>query len=95
MAIVSFLHQKLLLMWLSDYDGWLVLAYRHEVWNALFDLDAASQISDLLDIGAVRSEESELWYVTITVNSVEPCGAVTCYFNDGDCFSLDYREYNP
>jgi hypothetical protein len=28
-------------------------------------------------------------------DSVEPCGAVTCYFNDGDCFSLDYREYNP
>ena len=72
MAIVSFLHQKLLLMWLSDYDEWLVLAYRHEVWNALFDLDAASHVSDLLDIGAVSPEGSALWYVTITVNNVEP-----------------------
>ena len=72
MAIVSFLHQKLLLMWLSDYDEWLPLAYRHEVWNALFDLDAASHVSDLLDIGAVSPEGSALWYVTITVNNVEP-----------------------
>ena len=72
MAIVSFLHQKLLLMWLSDYDEWLVLAYRHEVWNALFDLDAASHVSDMLDIGAVSPEGSALWYVTITVNNVEP-----------------------
>ena len=72
MAIVSFLHQKLLSMWLSDYDEWLPLAYRHEVWNALFDLDAASHVSDLLDIGAVSPEGSALGYVTITVTNVEP-----------------------
>ena len=72
MPIVSFLHQKLLSMWLSDDDEWLPLAYRHEVWNALFDLDAASHVSDLLDIGAVSPEGSALWYVTITVNNVEP-----------------------
>ena len=63
------------------------------MWNT--GQTGASHVSDLLDSGAVSPEGSALWYVTITVNNVEPCGAVTCYFNDGDCFSLDYREYNP
>ena len=95
LAIISFVHDKLLTMWQSDDDEWLPVAYRHKVWDALFDLDAASQVSDLIDIGAIKAEGSALWYVTVTVNNVEPCGAVTCFFSEGDCFSLDYREYNP
>lgn len=95
LAIISFVHDKLLTMWQSDDDEWLPVAYRHKVWDALFDLDAASQVSDLTDIGAIKAEGSALWYITVTVNNVEPCGAVTCFFNDGDCFNLDYREYNP
>ena len=71
--------------------------YRYEIRDVLFDLDAAELISDLEDIGAIQFNpvEQHAWSVTITVNGVEPCGAVICDFWEGDCYNVDFREYNP
>ncbi len=95
MAIVSFVHEALESMWLHDNDGWIPLTHRHQVWDVLYDLDAAADVPSLEDIGALSTDEQNHWFVTITVNNVEPCAAVTCYFYNGDCYQLDYREYNP
>ena len=63
----------------------------------MFDLDAAYTISDLEDIGAIQynTENLDCWSVVVTVNGVEPCGAVICDFWQGDCYNIDLREYEP
>ena len=61
------------------------------------DLDAAATINDLSDIGAIQfnPDHKECWSVTITVNNVEPCGAVLCDFWQGDCYNVELRVCNP
>lgn len=64
--------------------------------DVLFDLDAAKIVEDLIDISAIQfnPERDESWSVTITVNNVEPCGAVLCDFWQGDCYNVELWEYN-
>jgi hypothetical protein len=96
-AIVSIHSTKLRSIWELDDLTVLPNTYRYQVRDILFDIDAAHKVSDLLDIGAVQydPDHKDCWSVTITVNSVEPCGAVTCQFWEGDCYNVDLREYEP
>ena len=83
-------------IWEQDDISVLPSTYNFQVRDVLFDLDAAHSVSDLSDIGAVQfnPEHDEFWSVTITVNNIEPCGAVLCDFWQGDCYNVELREYN-
>lgn len=84
-------------IWERDDISVLPNTYRYQVRDILFDLDAAYTISDLEDIGAIqyKPENLDCWSVAVTVNGVEPCGAVVCDFWQGDCYNIDLREYEP
>ncbi|SET58904.1 hypothetical protein [Thalassotalea agarivorans] len=96
MAIKTITSDKLQKVWMLNDLSVLPFTYAHQVLNILFDLDAAYNVDDLADIGAVQylSEDETSWAVTITVNNVEPCGAITCIFWQGDCYNVDIKEYN-
>ena len=47
------------------------------------------------DVVKFNPNDKRAWSVTITVNNIEPCGAVICDFWDGNCYNIDFREYNP
>lgn len=70
--------------------------YNFQVRDILFDLDAADTIADLYDIGAIQfnPDHEKSWSVTVTVNNIEPCGAVVCDYWQGDCYNVELREYN-
>ncbi|MDF2179172.1 hypothetical protein P2G88_13005 [Aliiglaciecola sp. CAU 1673] len=97
MAIKTIQSAKLRRLWEWHDLSVLPGTYRFEVENILFDLDAAQCIDDLRDIGAIQydPQHADAWSVTVTVNNVEPCAAVTCHFWQGDVYNLDLREYNP
>lgn len=97
MTIKTIRSEKLRIIWEHDDLSVLPNTHRYQVRDILFDLDAAHRIEDLEDIGATQfdPEHSECWSVTITVNNVEPCGAITCQFWQGDCYNIDLREYEP
>ena len=96
MAIKTIKTENLRIIWEQDDISVLPLTYNFEVRNVLFDLDAANTINDLSDIGALQfnPDHEESWSVTITVNNIEPCGAVLCDFWQGDCYNVELREYN-
>ncbi|MDI4654245.1 MULTISPECIES: hypothetical protein [Pseudoalteromonas] len=83
-------------VWEFDDVSVFPLTYGYEIRDILFDLDAAGVIADLEDIGAINynPEHEEAWSITVTVNNVEPCGAVTCDFFQGDCYNVDFKECN-
>jgi len=96
-SIKTIKHESLKIVWECDDLSVLPSLYAYEVRDVLFDLDAAQKVSDLEDIGAIQynPDEEDAWSVTITVNRVEPCGAITCDFWAGDCYNVNLREYNP
>jgi hypothetical protein len=97
MAIKTIQSESLRRIWVNDYLSCLPNTYRYQVRDILFDLDAACKIEDLEDISAVQydPDNQDCWSVSITVNSVEPCGAVVCQFWQDDCYNLELREYEP
>lgn len=97
MSIKTIQSDALKQIWERDDLSVLPNTYRYQVRDILFDLDAAYGVSDLEDIGAIQyhPDNIECWSVTVTVNGVEPCGAVICDFWQGDCYNIDLREYEP
>lgn len=97
MTIKSIRSKELRCIWENDDLSVLPSLYSFEVRDVMFDLDAAQVVDDLLDIGAIQyhADSKESWSVTITVNNVEPCGAVICDFWRGDCYNVDLRVYEP
>jgi hypothetical protein len=97
MAIKTIKTESIRVIWEQDDISVLPSTYNFQVRDVLFDLDAAATINDLADIGAIQfnPEHEECWSVTITVNNVEPCGAVLCDFWQGDCYNVELKEYNP
>jgi hypothetical protein len=96
MVIKTIASYKLRSGW--ERDDWEAFPtiYRFRVRDVLYDLDAATVPDDLFDLGAKpHSEVEDAWYVTVTVNNVEPCGALSCIFYQGDCYDLDFKEYEP
>jgi hypothetical protein len=95
MSIKTIQSDALKQIWEQDNLSVLPNTYRYQVRDILFDLDAAYTVSDLEDIGAIQynPDNRECWSVTVTVNNVEPCGAVVCDFWQGDCYNIDLREY--
>lgn len=96
MVIKTIKSNKLRLIWEHDDISVLPVSYGFSVRDTLLDLDGASSIDDMTDVGAVQfhPDHKECWSVTITVNNVEPCAAVICDFWQGDCYNVDLREYN-
>lgn len=96
MSIKTIKHELLRIVWEHDDLSVLPSLFSYEVRDVLFDLDAANKISDLEDIGVIQynPDEKDAWSVTITVNRVEPCAAITCDFWSGDCYNVNLREYN-
>jgi hypothetical protein len=96
MVIKTIKTDNLKIIWEQDDIAVLPSTYNFQVRDVLFDLDAAQTIDDLSDIGAVQfnPDNKNAWSVTITVNNVEPCGAVLCDFWQGDCYNIELREYN-
>jgi hypothetical protein len=96
MAIKTIKSDKIRAIWERDDLFVLPSTYNFEVRDVLFDLDAAKTVEDLIDISAIQfnPDRDESWSVTITVNNVEPCGAVLCDFWQGDCYNVELREYN-
>ena len=82
MSIKTIIDRRLKEVWVNDDLSVFPSLYNFEIRNVLFDLDAADVITDLHDIGAVQfnSNDKRAWSVTITVNNIEPCGAVICDF---------------
>ena len=97
MVIKTIKSDKLRVIWEKDDLSAVPSLYGYEVQNVLFDLDAAQNVEDLEGIPAIQydPELPHSWSVTITVNNVEPCGAVVCDFYQGDCYNVDLREYEP
>lgn len=96
MAIKTIKSEKIRAIWERDDLSVLPSTYNFEVRDVLFDLDGAQTVDDLIDISAIRfnPDHDESWSVTITVNNVEPCGAVLCDFWQGNCYNVELREYN-
>lgn len=96
MAIKTIQSDVLRVVWENDDLSILPTTYNRTVRDILFDLDAAQVCTDLEDIGAVKYHPTfeHCWSITVTVNNVEPCGAITCDFWQGDCYNVDLREYN-
>ncbi|HBY38565.1 hypothetical protein [Marisediminitalea sp.] len=97
MSIKTIIDRRLKEVWVNDDLSVFPSLYNFEIRTVLFDLDAADVITDLHDIGAVQfnPDDKRAYSVTITVNNIEPCGAVICDFWDGNCYNIDFREYNP
>ena len=95
MSIKTIQSDVLKRIWGLDDLSVLPNTYRYQVRDILFDLDAAHTITDLEDIGATQynPDHDECWSVTVTVNNVEPCGAVICDFWKGDCYNINLKEY--
>lgn len=96
MTIKTIRSEVLRIVWELDDLSVLPSMYNFQVRDILFDLDAAQNVTDLVDIGAIQyhPEHHHCWSVTITVNNVEPCGAIICDFWQGDCYNVELREYN-
>ncbi len=95
MAIKKFASPMLGDFWRTNKSD-LPNTYKWSILGILEDLDAAAEVKDLEDIGAKEhSSYSEGWYITITVNNVEPCGVITCIFYDGNCYDVNFKEYEP
>ena len=97
MAIRTIKSEIIRIIWEQDDISVLPATYNFQVRDILFDLDAAVTINDLFDIGAIQYhlDKKDYWSVTITVNNIEPCGAVLCDFWQGDCYNIELKEYNP
>lgn len=97
MTIKTIQTESLRVIWEDDDLTVLPTTYNYLVRDILFDLDAACKWEDLEDLGAIQFDphHPECWSVTVTVNSVEPCGAIVCHFWQGNCYNLTLREYEP
>lgn len=100
MTIKTIKTESIRVIWEQDDISVLPSTYNfqvRQVRDVLFDLDAATTINDLSDIGSIQfnPDHQDCWSVTITVDNTEPCGAVLCDFWQGDCYNVELREYNP
>lgn len=70
--------------------------YVYEVIEILDLLDASERITDLVLLGGFKVDEykPDNWAVTVTVNTVEPIGSVTCFYFDSNAHHVDFNEYN-
>ena len=68
----------------------------YEVVDILNIMDAVEQATDFEFLGGFNIDEysPDNWAVTITVNSVEPVGSVTCYFSSGNAYDVNLNTYD-
>lgn len=94
--INSFTSKKLENLWVSGDVTLLPNTYRQEVIDILNLMDAAVEITDIELLGGFQIIEyaENTWAITITVNSVEQIGSVTCLFTDGNAYQVDLNEYS-
>ncbi|WP_440904383.1 hypothetical protein ACMZOO_16435 [Catenovulum sp. SX2] len=94
--IVSFKSNVLERLWTTGDISLLPSIYVYEVIEVLDLLDSSTCITDLELLGGFKIDEyePENWAVTITVNSVEPVGSVTCLYRHGDAYNVNLNEFN-
>ncbi|WDD98293.1 hypothetical protein [Thalassomonas actiniarum] len=94
--IINFNSSVLEKLWTTGDISLLPNAYVHEVVEILTIMDAAEKATDLALLGGFKIDEyaPDNWAVTITVNSVEPVGSITCYFTRGNAHDVDLNEYD-
>ncbi|QCZ95546.1 hypothetical protein [Salinimonas iocasae] len=94
--IVSFKSSVLQEFFESGDVTLLPSAYVYEVAEVLEYLDAAIQITDLELLGGftIYEYQPDNWSVTVTVNSVEPVGSVTCMFMNSNAYDVDLNQYD-
>jgi plasmid maintenance system killer protein len=96
LLIVSFKSKVLKELWLTGDTGLLPSTYVYDVIEILDLLDASESITDLELLGGFKIDEYQPsnWAVTVTVNSVEPIGSVTCYYKQSKAYDVDLNEYD-
>ena len=94
--IVSFKSEVLQELWTTGDVTLLPSTYVYDVIEILDLLDASESINDLDLLGGFKIEEYKIdnWSVTVTVNSVEPIGSVTCYYKQGNAYDVNLNEYS-
>ncbi len=94
--IVSFHSKVLEKLWVTGDVSLLPPIYVYEVIEILDLLDSAERITDLGLLGGFQVVEYKPlnWTVTITVNSVEPIGSITCYYEQNRAHDVDLNEYD-
>lgn len=94
--IVSFKSKILHELWTTGDIALLPSAYVYDVIEILDLLDASESITDLELLGGFKIDEYQPsnWSVTVTVNSVEPVGSVTCYYKQSKAYDVDLNEYD-
>jgi len=93
--IVSFKSDLLKELWTTGDVTLLPSTYVYDVIEILDLLDASQTITDLELLGGFKIDEymPSNWSVTVTVNSIEPIGSVTCYYTKSKAFDVDLNEY--
>ncbi len=94
--IVTFKSNVLKELWTSGDVTLLPSTYVYDVIEILDLLDASETITDLELLGGFKIDEYQPsnWAVTVTVNSVEPIGSVTCYYKQSKAYDVDLNEYD-
>jgi len=94
--IVTFKSNVLKKLWITGDVTLLPSTYVYDVIEILDLLDASETITDLELLGGFKIDEYQpsTWAVTVTVNSVEPIGSVTCYYKQSKAYDMDLNEYD-
>ena len=94
--IVNFKSILLEKLWTTGDLGLLPLVYVYQVIEILDLLDSAEKITDLELLGGFKIDEyqAEHWAVTVTVNSVEAIGSITCFYKQSNAYDVDINEYD-
>tara|TARA_R110001592_G_scaffold10447_2_gene54148 strand:- start:4712 stop:4999 length:288 start_codon:yes stop_codon:yes gene_type:complete len=94
--IINFKSNVLKELWTTGDVTLLPSAYVYDVIEILDLLDASESITDLELLGGFKTDEYQPsnWAVTVTVNSVEPIGSVTCYYKQSKAYDVDLNEYD-
>jgi hypothetical protein len=94
--ILSFASQVLQKIWTTGDVTLLPNTYVYDVIEIMNLLDVSQVITDLEIIGGYQLQEykTDSWSVTITMNSIEPIGSITCFFSNGNAHDVDLKEYD-
>ena len=94
--ILSFKSEALKALWTTGDVTLLPPTYVYDVIEILDLLDSAEAITDIELLGGFKIAEykPENWSVTVTVNSVEPIGSITCFYKQSKAYDVDLNEYD-
>jgi hypothetical protein len=94
--IVTIKSNVLKKLWITGDVTLLPSTYVYDVIEILDLLDASETITDLELLGGFKIDEYQpsTWAVSVTVNSVEPIGSVTCYYKQSKAYDVDLNEYD-